>query len=85
MDKAVQTLISQVGDRVRSTRERKGISRRELSEQSGVSPRYLAQLESGEGNISIGLLNRIAIALDHRIEWFVGEDDPWTSSTVRMD
>ena len=84
IDRAVQQLIVRVGDRVRKARERKGIPRRVLSERSGVSPRYLAQLEAGAGNISIGLLERVAIALDHRIEWFVGEEDPWTSDSVKM-
>lgn len=84
VDDAVITLIKRVGARVRELRERKGISRRVLSERSGVSPRYLAQLETGAGNISIGLLERVAIALDHRIEWFVGEDDPWTSDAMQM-
>ena len=83
-DAEVAALIRRVGERVRKARERKGIPRRVLSEISGVSPRYLAQLEAGEGNISIGLLQRIAIALDHRIEWLTGEDDPWTSEVTRM-
>jgi XRE family aerobic/anaerobic benzoate catabolism transcriptional regulator len=83
-DAAAATLIARVGDRVRKARERKGIPRRVLSETSGVSPRYLAQLESGTGNISIGLLERVAIALDHRIEWFVGKEDPWTSVALRV-
>lgn len=81
---SVKGLIARVGERVRKARERRGIPRRVLSEISGVSPRYLAQLEAGEGNISIGLLQRVAIALDHRIEWLVGEDDPWTSDSVRV-
>lgn len=83
-DDAVNALILRVGDRVRRARERKGIPRRVLSEISGVSPRYLAQLEGGEGNISIGLLQRVAIALDHRIEWLIGEEDPWTSDALRV-
>jgi XRE family transcriptional regulator, aerobic/anaerobic benzoate catabolism transcriptional regulator len=83
-DAMVAALIARVGERVRKARERKGIPRRVLSEMSGVSPRYLAQLESGGGNISIGLLQRVASALDHRIEWLVGEDDPWISDTVRV-
>ncbi len=83
-DAVVATLMEQVGDRVRKARELKGIPRRLLSERSGVSPRYLAQLESGQGNISIGLLKRVAIALDHRIEWFVGEEDPWNSEALRV-
>jgi len=83
-DTAVTSLIRRVGERVRKARERKGIPRRVLSEMSGVSPRYLAQLEAGEGNISIGLLQRVAIALDHRIEWLTGEDDPWNSDSLRV-
>ncbi|WP_281016623.1 MULTISPECIES: helix-turn-helix transcriptional regulator [unclassified Minwuia] len=83
-DHAVADLMLQVGERVRKARERKGIPRRVLSEISGVSPRYLAQLESGAGNISIGLLKRVAMALDHRIEWLVGEDDPWSSEALRV-
>ncbi|MGH1354027.1 MAG: helix-turn-helix transcriptional regulator [Thalassovita sp.] len=80
----VRTLITRVGERVRKARERKGIPRRVLSEISGVSPRYLAQLEAGEGNISIGLLQRVAIALDHRIEWLMTEDDPWNSEALHV-
>lgn len=83
-DAAVTALILRVGERVRKARERKGIPRRILSEVSGVSPRYLAQLEAGEGNISIGLLQRVAIALDHRIEWLIGDEDPWSSEALRV-
>ena len=71
-DAQVEALIRQVGVQVRALREARGIPRRLLSDRSGVSPRYLAQLEAGEGNISIGLLQRIAIALDHPIEAFFG-------------
>ncbi|MGY4306347.1 XRE family aerobic/anaerobic benzoate catabolism transcriptional regulator [Bradyrhizobium sp. USDA 4369] len=75
--------LSLVGERVRRARERRGISRNKLAELSRVSLRYLAQLESGSGNISIALLWRISEALDHRMEWLVGSDDPWTSEVVR--
>lgn len=83
-DAAVEDLMARVGARVRRARELKGLSRRVVSELSGVSQRYLAQLEASEGNISIGLLQRVASALDMRIEWLVGEDDPWNSDIVRM-
>jgi XRE family aerobic/anaerobic benzoate catabolism transcriptional regulator len=83
-DAKIEHLLESVGDRVRSARARMGISRRTLAEKSGVSQRYLAQLESGQGNISIALLLRIAIALDFRIEWLVGEDDPWMSEIVLL-
>ena len=67
-----------VGGRVRRARLGKGYSRKKLAELSDVSQRYLAQLESGEGNISIALLHRVAGALGRPLEWFVGdgqEDD----------
>jgi XRE family aerobic/anaerobic benzoate catabolism transcriptional regulator len=83
-DLSVAELQHQVGLRVRSARERRGLSRRILSEMSGVSPRYLAQLEGGAGNISIGLLQRVAVALDHRIDWLIGPEDPWTSEVLRV-
>ncbi|KIC40987.1 transcriptional regulator [Ruegeria sp. ANG-S4] len=67
-------LAARVGHRVRAARKEHGISRRVLSERSGVSPRYLAQLEAGEGNISIGLLQRVAQALDSKIEALITEN-----------
>lgn len=84
LDASVEALIARVGERVRAARERKGIPRRVLSEISGVSPRYLAQLEAGEGNISIGLLQRVAMSLDHRIEWLLCDEDPWTSEVIQV-
>ena len=79
---ATGAFLARVGERVRSARARKGISRRVLSEMSGVSPRYLAQLESGKGNISIALLVKIAQALDFSIEWLVSDEDPWDSESA---
>ncbi len=77
-------LITRTGQRVRKARKDKGISRQQLSKISGVSPRYLAQLETGSGNISIGLLQRIADALDYRVEWLIGQDDPCCSDVLRV-
>lgn len=77
-------LMARVGERVRQAREQRGIPRRVLSETSGVSPRYLAQLESGEGNISIGLLMRVASALEFRIDWLVSDEDPWSSDALQV-
>ncbi|MCB1381760.1 MAG: helix-turn-helix transcriptional regulator [Notoacmeibacter sp.] len=83
-DADTATFIAMVGDRVRMARNRKGISRRALSELSGVSQRYLAQLEGGDGNVSIALLRKIARSLDLEIEWLVGREDPWSSDLMTM-
>lgn len=71
-DQEMTALLALVGERVRHAREAGGVPRRVLSEKSGVSMRYLAQLEAGKGNISIGLLQRLAKALDHPIEYLIG-------------
>ncbi|NIR31194.1 MAG: helix-turn-helix transcriptional regulator [Gammaproteobacteria bacterium] len=56
--------LAALGERVRRVRLRRGMTRSMLSEHSGVSERYLAQLEGGRGNVSIRLLRRIARAMD---------------------
>ena len=83
-DADTSAFIAMVGERVRMARNRKGISRRALSELSGVSQRYLAQVEGGDGNVSIALLRKIARSLDFEIEWLVGHDDPWSSDLMTM-
>lgn len=55
--------LEAVGGSVRSARERRGWSRRELAEHSGVSERFLAQLETGAGNISLMRFAEVAHAL----------------------
>ncbi len=62
-----------LGERVRETRARRGMTRRLLARDSGVSERYLAQLETGQGNISILLLRQIASALDIPLAALVSE------------
>ncbi len=52
-----------LGERVRKARARRGMTRKILARDSGVSERYLAQLESGRGNISIALLRQVARAM----------------------
>ncbi|MFK7854747.1 MAG: helix-turn-helix transcriptional regulator [Granulosicoccus sp.] len=80
----IEAFVASVGERVRKARERRGITRKALSIASGVSLRYLAQLENGGGNISIALLRKVAIALGHRIEWFVSDEDPWISDSAQL-
>ena len=57
-----------LGQRVRCVRAQRGMSRRTLATASGVSERYLAQLESGTGNASILVLQAIAAAMHIAID-----------------
>jgi XRE family aerobic/anaerobic benzoate catabolism transcriptional regulator len=56
-------LLSQVGGRVRALRDAQALTQRSLASRSGVSPRYLAQLEAGDANISVERLTDVARAL----------------------
>ena len=56
-----------LGKRVRELRSRRGMTRKQMSQEADVSERHLAQLESGEGNISVVLLQRVAAALHEPI------------------
>jgi XRE family transcriptional regulator, aerobic/anaerobic benzoate catabolism transcriptional regulator len=60
--------LAALGARVRHLRAMRGMSRKVLSAASGVSERYIAQLESGQGNVSIILLRRVALATGARLE-----------------
>jgi XRE family aerobic/anaerobic benzoate catabolism transcriptional regulator len=57
-----------LGERVREARTGRGISRRALADASEVSERYLAELESGRGNVSVLLLRQVAAALSVPVE-----------------
>ncbi|HEX2331712.1 MAG TPA: helix-turn-helix transcriptional regulator [Burkholderiales bacterium] len=66
--------LSLLGERVRAWRNEQGVTRKALSAASGVSERYLAQLEAGEGNISVLLLRKVARAMGVPVESLVRED-----------
>ena len=68
--------LSALGRRVREGRERRGLSRKALSQEARVSERYLAQLEAGEGNVSIVLLRRVASALGATLPDLLGDNAP---------
>jgi XRE family aerobic/anaerobic benzoate catabolism transcriptional regulator len=59
-----EAFAAAVGRLLRSERAKRGMTRRQLAEQSGTSERYLAQIEGGQGNPSVIVLKAIAEALD---------------------
>jgi len=66
--------LARLGNRVRGWRTSHGTTRRQLAAASGVSERYLAQLEAGEGNISVLLLRKVARAMGVSVESLVREE-----------
>jgi XRE family aerobic/anaerobic benzoate catabolism transcriptional regulator len=55
--------LRRLGERVRTLRSQRGMTRKALAQHARISERYLAQMEIGKGNVSIVLLRRIARAI----------------------
>jgi XRE family aerobic/anaerobic benzoate catabolism transcriptional regulator len=56
--------LSELGARVRAWRARRGMTRKQLATDSGLSERFLADVEAGKGNVSINSLEAAARALN---------------------
>ena len=56
--------LTELGSRVRAWRARRGMTRKVLAVDSGLSERFLADVESGKGNVSINSLEAAARALN---------------------
>ena len=67
------TLLASLGERVRTLRKRRRLTRKALSVATGVSERHLANLESGEGNVSIRVLEQVATALQSSLAELTGD------------
>jgi XRE family transcriptional regulator, aerobic/anaerobic benzoate catabolism transcriptional regulator len=59
-----EDVLASLGRRARAQRLARGWTLREVAERSGLSPRFLVQLESGHGNISVRRLANVALALE---------------------
>jgi XRE family aerobic/anaerobic benzoate catabolism transcriptional regulator len=68
--------LVQLGQRVRNMRALHGMSRKVLAKVSGISERYIAQLESGKGNVSIVLLRRVSNAMGAHLEDLIPATEP---------
>jgi XRE family aerobic/anaerobic benzoate catabolism transcriptional regulator len=66
-------LLVALGQQVRSLRDRNGITRKALAAATGVSERHLANLEYGEGNVSVLVLDQVATALQCPLAELIGD------------
>lgn len=72
---AASDYLIDLGVRVRAARAQRGMTRKILARDSGVSERYLAKLETGQGNASVLVLRQIADAMDMKLLDLVASDD----------
>jgi XRE family transcriptional regulator, aerobic/anaerobic benzoate catabolism transcriptional regulator len=77
--------LEQLGQRVRTMRALRGMSRKVLAKVSGISERYIAQLESGKGNVSIVLLRRVSNAMGAHLEDLIPTSEPSPDWPVLRD
>jgi XRE family aerobic/anaerobic benzoate catabolism transcriptional regulator len=64
VDNDTNATLSELGARVRAWRARRGMTRKQLAQDSGLSERFLADVEGGKGNVSINSLEAAARALN---------------------
>ncbi len=77
-------ILALVGRRVRRLRNQRKITAKELAVSSGLSPRFIAQLEAGQANIAIGRLARVAQALDVDVEQLVHDPSKHTGPFAEL-
>jgi XRE family aerobic/anaerobic benzoate catabolism transcriptional regulator len=72
-ERAALGVLARVGARVRGERLQQGMTAKHLAERSGLSARFISQLEGGKGNIAIGRLEQVAQALNTPLESLVAD------------
>ena len=65
--------LESLGERVRTLRSRKGMTRRAVALAADVSERHLANLEYGTGNVSVLVLLQVANALQCSLAELLGD------------
>jgi XRE family aerobic/anaerobic benzoate catabolism transcriptional regulator len=72
-DQESNPLLTALGERVRTLRARRGLTRKALAQAADVSERHLANLEYGVGNPSLLVLQQVANALQCSLAELVGD------------
>ena len=62
------------GEHLRALRKGKGLSQADLGEQASLNDKYLGELERGDGNPSLEVLQRLAKALEIDLTTLIGDD-----------
>ena len=63
-ERAVKHVRQALGERVRALRKDRGLSQQRLGQRSGLSGKFIGEVERGEKSISIDSLYHVSVALD---------------------
>ena len=72
--------LANFGERVRMLRERHGITLKQLAQISGLSDRYIIQVEQGAANPSLETVRRLALALQTSVTGLLPADAKTTAA-----
>jgi len=65
-----------VGSKLRTVREERGLSQRELAQRAGVSTNAISLIERDENSPSVSTLQSLAAALSVKMSYFFDEHEP---------
>lgn len=73
--RALNDALRVAGQKVRSARNRRGWTQKELGRRAGLGQQTVSQMERGEGGtLSVAAWKRVAMVLDHPLELRIGRD-----------
>jgi XRE family aerobic/anaerobic benzoate catabolism transcriptional regulator len=81
---STEPLLARLGARVRELRGRRGLTLQQLAALSALSPRFLGQVESGRGNISVRNLGGLARALGTTAADLLRTDERADRATIAL-
>jgi XRE family aerobic/anaerobic benzoate catabolism transcriptional regulator len=77
-------LLQAIGERVRALRTEQGIPARAVAESAHLSLRFYRQLETGQANISVGRLARVARVLQVPLEHLVAAPEAQADRSIAL-
>ncbi|MFD1205606.1 helix-turn-helix domain-containing protein [Sporosarcina contaminans] len=77
--------MDEIHTKIKSLRQERNLTLKELSEQTGLSLSFLSQIERGASSLSITSLKKISDALGIHINYFFMEENPQQNYVVRAN
>ena len=80
-----EDLVVKVGERVRQVREKRGLSREDISSRTDIDMTLLSQIEEGKVAPPLGTIIKLAKALEMEMGYFISGKGDQTYTIVRRE
>lgn len=67
MDDSKSPILKVIASNIVALRKKQGITQEQLAHKSGIDRSYMGYIENAKHNISVGMLEKIAVALEVEI------------------